>query len=233
MMDFFRKKIWQRRLCAKLRKECQPRPEFLESCRASFIKKLCERFPMEAEAPRRFIYGHAFRYGTASVLGLMFLGSGAAVYADKTNVNSSHPLYGLKRVAETVRLTLAPVSQSPILHTQFAARRLQEIKAINLAPPPANLPSGIKTTDELMDGKMKVQISKQNQKMAELRTQMRQEIDSAISEIEQKQVGKTSAKNVCVSVSQIMKEDEQADGEEVKAMYLENWAKVNKNCHDF
>ncbi len=109
----------------------EPDEKFLKECREIFLSKIDERFGRQPKPMYFPVWQRAaFKYGIVSLCGVFLMGSGAAVYADKQNVSYSHPLYPLKRISETVKLTLAPAQSVPALHNEFANRRLEEIKTI-------------------------------------------------------------------------------------------------------
>ena len=166
------------------------------------------------------------------------MGSGAAVYADKQNVGYESPFYLLKRVAETARITLTPVEQVPSLHTEFAQRRLDELKAIQTEAPAPVAPAPAVTQTAQNNDKMAVEIKaeaqKREAKMTELKNQMRQEVDDVISEIETKQIKKLNAANLCHSVSSIIKEDAKINQNETKEEGQRNRiVRFEKNCGEF
>jgi len=206
-----------------MRHYCDPSEDFLNACKDSFVNKICQKIPA-AEAKKLSVAVPVLKYGLGTLFSLVFIGSGAAVFADKTNVEYSHPLYSLKRVVEAVRIELAPVEQLAVLHTEFAQRRLDEVKKIEAAD------ILVATTTEAV---INADIKKHQETVTKLRNQMREEVSSVISGIEEKRVQKTSVQKLCDSVSNIMKEDEKrGDGEE-KEIHMKNWARLEKNCGDF
>ena len=240
-----------------MKRYCDPSKDFLNSCRDSFIAKICQEMP--APKANRFSLAIVWlKYGLGSLFSLILIGSGAVVYADKANVDYNNPLYNFKRLAESIRITIAPVEQLPVLHTELAQRRLDEIKKIeadveimtkNMATTTEDVAITIKdlatttkyvatttkniTAPKKIEEKIKAEQKKRQGIMSNLRIQMRKEVNSVMNEIEQKRVEKTSAQKLCNSVSQIMKEDEQTDGGESESTHVERWNRLQKNCGEF
>jgi hypothetical protein len=69
-------------------------------------------------------------YSFASVSIILATGGGAIVFADQANVSATHPLYGLKRASENIRLALSSSQKKTELESAFAQRRLDEIQKI-------------------------------------------------------------------------------------------------------
>ena len=224
MSNFITRKIEEYRCKKSLRCYFKPSEEFLCETRKLFLDKIAPEGPAKKARLSWFNLPEVLKYSLASFFSLIFLGSGAAVYADKANVDYNHPLYSLKRVAEAIRIELAPAEQLPVLHTEFAQRRLDEVKKIEAAD------ILIATTTKAV---INSDIKKHQETMTKLRNQMRQEVTIVISEIEEKQVQKISVQKLCDSVSNIMKEDEKRGDGEIKEIYMRNWVRLEKNCGDF
>jgi len=228
MIEFFKEKVKAWRLRVKLRKEFSPRPEFLAYCRAIFLEKVAQKIPDgQIKLAGGFSFTKFARYSLTSFFVLLFFGSGAVVYADATNVSYNHPLYNFKRVAETVRLKLAPSEQVAALRTEFAERRVQEIKIITTQEPIEKITENIKKDVQI---RVDSQIQEHQQKMVNLRNGLKQQVSSVVEEIEAKKAKNASAADLCDSMSRIMKEDEEIDKEEAKKMHEENWSRFKKNC---
>ena len=256
MLNFFKRKIKEYE-CRRLTKRyCEPDKDFLNTCREEFIAKVCREIPPE-KAKRFSLVVLGFKYSLAVFIILVFLGSGAAVYADRANVDYAHPLYSLKRTVEAVRVELASSQQQPVLQTELAQRRLDEIKKIeadmeiisqevSMTTKEVSVAQGTATTTkEVAASTKKITIKKKTQQnleaeqkkrqelMTNLRNQMRQELGSVIDEIENKRVEKTRMEKLCSSVLQIMEEDEETDGDETEEKRNERWNRFQKNCGEF
>jgi hypothetical protein len=261
MSNFITRKIKEYRCKKSLKCYCDPSDDFLCETKKLFLSKLGNGETREEFRVSIFSWQRVFKYSFAGLLGLVFLSGGAAVYADKTNVDSGHPLYELKRVVEAVRVELAPAEELPVLHTELAQRRLDEIKKIESEVSTTieeTTPEEATTTEQIIVKKEEVattttkvatttkkasipakiqdQINAQNKKrqdlMNNLRNQMRQEVDDVFKEMEQKKVKKDNTPTLCKSVSQIIKEDEKRDGASAD-YYAKNWARFQTNCGSF
>jgi len=224
MSNFITRKIEEYRCKKSLRNYFEPGEDFLCEIKKLFLDKIAPEESTKKARHSWFNLPEVLKYSLASFFGLIFLGSGAAVYADKTNVDYSHPLYNFKRVAEAMRVNLAPEEQLPILHNELAQRRLDEVKKIEAAD------ILVTTTTETV---INADIKKHQEIITKLRNDMRQEVNTVISEIEEKHVQEISAHKLCDSVSDIIKEDEKRGDGEVKEIHMKNWARLEKNCGDF
>ncbi|PIW76057.1 MAG: hypothetical protein CO001_03355, partial [Candidatus Portnoybacteria bacterium CG_4_8_14_3_um_filter_40_10] len=145
----------------------------------------------------------------------------------------------------------------PVLQTELAQRRLDEIKKIeadmeiisqevSMTTKEVSVAQGTATTTkEVAASTKKITIKKKTQQnleaeqkkrqelMTNLRNQMRQELGSVIDEIENKRVEKTRMEKLCSSVLQIMEEDEETDGDETEEKRNERWNRFQKNCGEF
>ena len=252
MINFLKRKIKEYLWRKMMKRYFKPNEDFLNSCRNAFINKICREISSAGES-RFYLFVMWLKFSLAIFLGLAFLGSGAAVYADKANVDCGHPLYNLKRAVEAVRIELAVSEQLPVLHTQLAQRRLDEIKKIELETAltaeevttkiedildtATTTESTTTTTKKITTQKKteeKIEEEKNRQElMANLRNQMRQEVSSVIEQIEKKQIGIDSIKELCQSVSQIMKGDEETDGDETEESHTQRWSRFQRNCGEF
>ncbi len=224
MSNFITRKIEEYRCKKSLKRYCEPSEEFLCETKKLFLDKIAPEGLAKKARFSWFNLPEVLKYGLASFFSLIFLGSGAAVYADKTNVDYSHPLYSFKRLAESVRIIMAPQEQIAILHNEFAQRRFDEMKIIETKD------ISVATTTEPV---IETNIKKHQETVTKLRSQMSQEVNSVISEIEENRVATTSAQKLCDSVSHMMKEDEETDGNEAKEAHMKNWDRLEKNCGDF
>ncbi|MFH0852202.1 MAG: hypothetical protein V1845_01170 [bacterium] len=236
MIGFFKKKAIEWRLRAKLRKQFSPRPEFLAYCRAIFLEKAAQRNPAgQTKLAGGFYFASFARYSLVSFFVLLFLGSGAAVYADATNVSYGHPLYNFKLAVETVRVKVAPGGKAAVLRTEFAERRVQEIKIVTTQKPMAEAAESTKA-ENVKDGvqtKAGAKEQEHQQKMADLRSHLKKQVDLVVEEIEEKKAKSASAAELCDSMSRVMKEDEEIDREETKEEHEQSWARFKKNCSEF
>jgi hypothetical protein len=261
MSNFITRKIREYRCKKSLKCYCDPSEDFLCETKKIFLSKIGNSETREEFRVSIFSWQRIFKYSFAGLLSLAILSGGAAVYADKTNVDSGHPLYELKRAVEAVRVELAPAEELPVLHTELAQRRLDEIKKIEseVSTSIQETASEEATTTEQINvkkeeaatttikvatttkkasipSKIQDQIKAQNKKrqdlMNNLRNQMRQEVDDVFKEMEQKKIKKDNAPTLCKSVSQIIKEDEKRDGDAAQ-YYAKNWARLQKNCGSF
>lgn len=115
------------------KKHFEPEKEFLEKTKAVFLSAVRERYPV-----RRPARGFALRYvvrGLALGVVVVFIVSGGAVFADEVNVGPTHILYSLKRSQEKIKLVLADETERPILHLEYAERRLEEVERMKSVNP--------------------------------------------------------------------------------------------------
>lgn len=235
----------------------KPDKDFLNACKESFIAKISQEMP----APKANKFSLAIvwlKYSLGAFFLIILIGSGAVVYADKANVDYNNPLYNFKRLAESVRITIAPQEQLPVLHAELAQRRLDEIKKIeadvaviteDIATSTEDVVTIIKdvatttkyvatttkniTAPKKIEEKIKAEVKKRQETKVNLRNDLRAEINSVMNEIEAKRVERTNATKLCHSVSQIMKEDEEINHDEAKEEYEKNWSKFKKDCGEF
>ncbi len=103
-----------------------PSKEFKERTKARFLAAFDARYPTPLR-PRTSEFVLAIR-ALAIVLGIAAVALGSAtVYADTQNVPADNPLYPLKRLGESVQLTLTVPAAKPQLEATLAARRAGEI----------------------------------------------------------------------------------------------------------
>ena len=109
-----------------LRAYTRPDRAFLRSARVRFVALAQQRAGVTARAK----HPRAWKYATIAIVAVLASTSGAAVFADATNVPATHPLYGFKRMSEQVRMGLSTPAQQVELHKIFAQRRLEEASEI-------------------------------------------------------------------------------------------------------
>lgn len=108
-----------------------PDEKFLKETRFLFLELADKNSGVKSAAITIEAYRKAARYVFASIIALIFLGSGLVAYADKQDVTVKSPLYGLKRFGESVKLSLAPAAKEKIkLNVEFAQRRAKEIQQL-------------------------------------------------------------------------------------------------------
>jgi hypothetical protein len=101
------------------------------SCR--FLEEIQKQFP----ALHRSGYGWT-QYAFAIIAGIIILNGGAVIYADTTDVSTSHPLYSYKLLAEEVRVKTASPEKQPEIEVQIAERRIKELRQLTLSEHPTN-----------------------------------------------------------------------------------------------
>jgi hypothetical protein len=96
-----------------------------------FLEYFSAAFPVTEGLERRMTFRRrALIYGFSSFSLLLATSGGAIVFADQKNVSATHPLYGLKRTSENIRLALSSAQKRTELESAFAERRLDEIQKI-------------------------------------------------------------------------------------------------------
>ncbi|HUZ92894.1 MAG TPA: DUF5667 domain-containing protein [Candidatus Paceibacterota bacterium] len=114
------------------KKAMAPGAKFLKSSKGRFLAAFDAAHGTHT-APR-FAFAWGYRIGVAFVA-LVAVAASAFAYADTANVGADSPLYPLKRLSESVQIALAAQNSKAELQAQFAARRTQEIDALQAAKP--------------------------------------------------------------------------------------------------
>ena len=227
MIKYIKKQLKCWRCRRALKEFSRPAPEFLAECRQLFMEKLCQQAPVgRMKLVRPYFFGRIFKYGLISVLSLAFLGSGTVVFADMNNVDSSHPLYGFKRFGESIRVKLASQEIKPVLHQEFAKRRLAEMKKIRLEK------NTQKTIQETAKTKVVEEIN-DRARIINLGKEMHQEINFVLSDVKTKKIKRPEVKSFCQTISEILKEDEALAPDLMLAGRLENKSLLNEDCGEF
>ncbi len=115
-----------------LKRQFEPRPEFLNETKRMFLAEVAKRrvAPYAPHIGWHAIFLKAGQYAIAIVI-VAFAGTTSLVaFADMSNVQPTHPLYGFKRLSEHVRLTMAPKERQNGLYAEFAQRRATEALAM-------------------------------------------------------------------------------------------------------
>lgn len=186
---------------ALLKKHFEPRKEFSKQAKILFIKELQEKYGVN----RSFRYKRAYSYVLTAFLGLFILGAGAAVFAEKENVNPNHPLYTLKRLAENIQVKVTSEEKKPMLYNKFAKRRLQEVKTV-----------------------------KEEKIIQKLNNDFHEEVGAILKEIkiekDEKEEQDINIKDLCETVLQRLEEHDKImpNGKEQWSEYKEKCQKINK-----
>lgn len=107
-----------------------PTKEFKEKAKARFLAAFDARYPAPPPVfarPRAPEFILAMRALVIVLAIAAVVIGGASVYADTANVPADNPLYPLKRLDESVQLTLTVPAAKPQLEATLAARRANEI----------------------------------------------------------------------------------------------------------
>jgi len=110
----------------KILKSLKPTSEFLKRTKAVFLTAYRVDFPNAALRPY-----YAWRYfvrGAAVGIAGMLIVTSLSAYADHADVNPDSALYSLKRSSEVVRTEFTPTPDLPVLHSELATRRLNELE---------------------------------------------------------------------------------------------------------
>lgn len=119
-----------------------PSKEFKEKAKTRFLAVFDAQFPASAR-PRASEFVLAMR-ALAVVLGVAaVVFGGASVYADTQNVAADNPLYPLKRLSESVQLSLTPGTAKLQVEASIAARRAEEIADLEERHPSSTLLPGL------------------------------------------------------------------------------------------
>jgi len=123
------------KLPPRVQKTIAPEAEFIKKAKGNFLAAFDAHY-----GAVRPTYGFVFAMRAMAVVLVLFgATAGATVYADTQNVPVNSPLYALKRLGETVQLTLASPELRPQLEATFAARRVVEINALEQSHPSSTL----------------------------------------------------------------------------------------------
>ena len=115
--------------------------EFKDRTKILFLSVARERFGALQTRP-----SSAFKYfirGAVSGIAVMLLLASAATYADQKNVGPENILYSLKRSQEVIRVAFSSQEEEPVLHLEFAKRRLDEIKEVKSKNPTSPKVAGL------------------------------------------------------------------------------------------
>ncbi|PIR44402.1 hypothetical protein COV23_00015 [Candidatus Wolfebacteria bacterium CG10_big_fil_rev_8_21_14_0_10_31_9] len=135
MFKFIKQKLNNKRQ-EKAKKEYlksifEPRKEFLNNSRPLFLNEVSKKYGASFRQPIKINATNlVFRYAIGVVAMLLFIASGASVYANQTDVDSQSPLYPFKKLNENIQLTLAPKDKKTDLYEKFAERRVKEINSL-------------------------------------------------------------------------------------------------------
>jgi hypothetical protein len=105
-----------------LLRDLSPTHPEIQKAHAAFLVELHKQFPTLHKS--RF---GLMQYAFAIVAGIIILNGGAIIYADTTDVPTSHPLYSYKLLAEEVRVKTASVETQPEVEVKIAERRVKEL----------------------------------------------------------------------------------------------------------
>lgn len=241
MIKFLKQKFETIRYRRILKYYFEPRKDFLKESKILFIQKLKnEGIVTKKEFIRIPLYTRVFRYSLASILLILMLGGGSIIFAEKQNVNPDHPLYEFKKLGESIQIKLAAEEEKPLLHKEFAERRLEEIKQLKV---------------ELQETQQKEVQDNENGKEALNRRQtiinnleedFEGEVDAILEKVETpkeptaepqqesapepeiKSKEAEESKNLCQSVSEIIERHR-----EITPGNGEKWREFNEKCHRF
>jgi len=149
-------KLNERKCKKNFRCFCAPKKEFLEKTFFLFLAELKNK-GIVADAERsHFEFSGLFKWQSVSlaILVLVLISGSSIILADSQNVSISHPLYGLKRISENIRLATSPKNNRIVISNQLAQRRMQEMQDINSR----NLPK-VKLTSVNNDFDQEINIS--------------------------------------------------------------------------
>lgn len=123
--------VWRFKISRYFQRDCKQTRADTSRAKALFLKSFASAFPVTNDLERRIPFRrHALLYGFASFSLFLVTSGGAIVFADQKNVGATHPLYGLKRAGENIRLALSSPQKKTELESAFAQRRLDEIQKI-------------------------------------------------------------------------------------------------------
>lgn len=132
MIKFLKQKFNDVKYRRVLRRYFEPRKDFLEESRLLFIQKLKDHEIVTKKEFIRIPYIRVLKYALASILLISMLGGGSIILAEKQNVGPDSPLYEFKKLGESIQVQLAPEEERPLLHKEFAERRLEELKQLKV-----------------------------------------------------------------------------------------------------
>lgn len=228
MSNILIRKIKEYRCRKMMKKYCEPREEFLNECRDLFVSTLCRQIPKAESVKSSAIFSSkAFRFGFGSFFGVFLIGSGAVAFADRQNVGYSHPLYPLKRLGETLKLTLASQEARPVLLEQFAKRRLEEIKEVS------EIANVVQAEKNASSSTQSFQRDKEHTNIImNLNNDLHSHINAAIKETENEKIEKQKATNLCQSILKTLDEDEELT-KELKNEQFGSRSKFQEHCAKF
>lgn len=131
MFNFFKKK----ELPEEIRRALAPDPKRLARQKVVFLAAYEQAFA-NIVPERRPAFAAKL---AAAVLVLFAAAGGMSAYADTANVPATSPLYSLKRLSETARLTFARQEDKPQLRAELAGRRTAEIDDLKEKKPESDL----------------------------------------------------------------------------------------------
>ncbi len=203
-LEFLLARVFRKR---NLKMSLAPRKEFLAESKKIFLEKFEKQFPSASHGRSH----RGLRYSFASALMVLTMSGGAMVYANQANVGADHPLYIFKRAGENIRLQLAPQNQKPLLNSEFAERRVSEIKEI-------------KEKDD----------SAEEESIEKLNTDFDSQLNKAFEKFEEESnngnISQTDRSKFCRSVFRIIKEHDEALSGYPGLLGQKNHSLFNKNC---
>lgn len=110
------------------KKSLEPREKFVRDTERVFISTFKEKFPERAPS-HSYVFTYLAR-GLATSVAVMALAITTSTYANYKNVDASNVLYPLKRLNESIRLSIASDENKSTLHLEFAERRMTELAAL-------------------------------------------------------------------------------------------------------
>ena len=237
MIKFFKEKFNMVRYRRILKRHFEPSQDFLKESKILFLQKLREeKVVTKKESIRIPVQRVVLKYGLAGVLAILMFGAGSIIYAEKQNVSPDNPLYEFKKLGESIQIKLAAEEEKPLLHKEFAERRLEEIKFLKLETPEPQ-------KENVQNNGNSEPLNQQQATISNLEEDFHKEVNAILKEVKAPEQPPKSPestepkvepeetdknKNLCESISKIVEKHE-----EITPGDKEEWHEFNEKCHKF